>query len=116
MKLIATKDFANSPTTGITLSDAQHKGHVHRGAQFSIGTVDSYDKLPKSDPNRLLIAQLIVTGSAAIADKETVARVQAEVAAEDLRLKRDREAQPAPLTLETIVAALKALQPAATGK
>jgi hypothetical protein len=95
MKLVACKNFANVPSLGLKVNPEDvgfvHPLHVHKGYRFDIGTGkiygDSKTQTDLTQPERTLIAQLIVSKSAVIDDgssesKAVIARIDAEVAVE----------------------------------
>ena len=96
MKLVAKKDFANVPSLAIQLewyvkgADGKPlKNHIHKGARFSIGTSEIFDGLDEADKNK--VAQLMVSNSVMVAsDKPAVDKIDAEVAADRQREKREK--------------------------
>jgi predicted HTH transcriptional regulator len=53
MKFVATKDFANVRYLSLTVPDAVHPRHVHKGARFSIGGDQPFGLLPQDDQQRI---------------------------------------------------------------
>jgi hypothetical protein len=97
MKYIAVNDFPNPPGNPIVLGDGQKhtldangkelKNHIHKGAQFSIGSATEYKNLSPSD--KTLVAQLSVSGKIAEAKPEIVSGILEEVKADAARAKAD---------------------------
>ncbi len=81
MKLIAIRDFSNNVPDKLDIKDALHDRHVHKGAIFTVGDELPFDKLTK--PDQALVALLNYSKCVGDAtNKDVVARVQAEIAAE----------------------------------
>lgn len=94
MKLIANKDFANIPGNAIKLpnyvkgADGQPlENHIHKGAQFEVGTAAKFEQLGATD--KVLVSQLMVSRSVLAADEANVATINAEVAADQTRADND---------------------------
>lgn len=84
MNLIALKDFRNVQSINLTLEDALHENHVHKGATFEIGKGAKLKDCSK--PEQELIAQLILAGCVGDAtDKAVVEAVNKEVKADKAR-------------------------------
>lgn len=87
MKLIALKDFRNVAALGLKqdgkskIKDAIHDDHIHKGAQFEIGSGKDLAALHKNEPGTAqIVAQLFVSKCVGDAsDSEVVKAVQAEV-------------------------------------
>lgn len=81
MKLVATAAFRNTAPDKIIVAGAQHPGHVHKGARFTIGGDTPLDQLTPDD--RRLVVLLNTAGRIVEESQvELVAKVDAEVKAE----------------------------------
>lgn len=99
MKYICTNDFPNPIGNPITLGDSQKhvtdangrelKNHIHKGAQFSIGSATEFKDL--SPAEKTLVAHLTVSGKIAEAKDATVTKINDEVKADKSRAKADAE-------------------------
>jgi hypothetical protein len=90
MDLIAIRSFRD-PKAKITVENQQAKGHVHKGAQFTIGEFKTLKELTKHDqPTAEFVALLLLTGCVEPATPEAIARVELE-----LEQDRKREAHAA---------------------
>lgn len=85
MKLIALKDFARVQSLeDVKIENSLHGKIIHKGAEFEIGTAKTIKELAVAD--RLIVAQLMVSGSAGDAtDKELVKAVKEDVAIDKKR-------------------------------
>ena len=80
MQLIAKRAFKN-PGRKLSIKDALHPDHVHKGATFSIGTEKEVKNLNGDDQKMVLLLNVAdCLGDAT--DEKIVRAVQAEVAAE----------------------------------
>jgi hypothetical protein len=97
MKLVANKSFANNTKPPIELdwyvkgADGKPlKNHIHKGARFAIGTADEFDNLTPDE--KITVSQLMVSYSVvAASDAAAVAKIDAEIAEDKARDKRDRQ-------------------------
>lgn len=113
MKLIATKDFANVPALGLSIKDAQHPAHIHKGATFEIGKEATLGKLTKSEQE--LVATLIVSEVAGDAsDEKLVKQINAEVEAETKKAKASVKVDDSVSNANLVATLTKLLEKAAT--
>jgi hypothetical protein len=90
MKLIALKNLARVPAMAdVKIENAVHERHIHKGAIFEIGTGETLHDLKRDEGT--LAALLLKSEAVGYADDpQVVARVQAEIAAEQ---KAERNTQ-----------------------
>jgi hypothetical protein len=99
MDLIATRSFRNVPFKDfgrITVPNALHDDHVHKGAIFEIGTAETLKGLAKEDQKAAeLTARLLMAKCVEPATPETIARVSAELEQDRVRAERVAQANAA---------------------
>jgi len=84
MKVIATSNFRNTSPSLIKLTKPVHDDHVHKGAEFEIDE--------KTGDGKQLLAQLNASGRLIRADdKESVERLNREIATENAAARRAEE-------------------------
>ena len=98
MKLVAIRDLANVPKIGITVNPKskgyKHPNQIHKGYRFTFGSSNVFDELT---PDEKEVVALLVTSNGAVIDdgSETsiaaIAKIEAEIAEDKVREKRDRK-------------------------
>jgi len=109
MKLVAARDLFNSKPYGVTVDTKDelfvHKGLIHKGARFSIGTTDNYTELDTAQ--KFQVGTLIKYGLAHLDNKENaekgvIAKIDAEARADSEARKKAMAKQP---TAEELIGA-----------
>jgi hypothetical protein len=105
MKLIAIRDQANVPSIGITVDPKsrgfKHPKHIHKGYRFNFGSVDTFDGLTQDEKNTvglLLHSKAVVIDDDSPASKAAIAKIEAEIAEDKEREKRDTKRMKEPWT------------------
>jgi|ERR1700677_2288886 len=105
MKLIAIRDLANVPSIGITVDSKspgfKHPKHIHKGYRFDFGSTDIYEDLSPEERKTvglLLDSKAVVVDDGSTGSKEAIAKVEAEIAEDKEREKRDKRTRREPWT------------------
>jgi hypothetical protein len=105
MKFVAIRDLANVPSIGITVDPKspgfKHPKHIHKGYRFTFGSTDIFDDLPQSEKltvSQLLVSKGVVIDDGSAASNAAIAKVEAEIAEDKEREKRDKRARREPWT------------------
>lgn len=93
MKLIATSDFRNPDPEGIDVgNDKVHDLHIHKGARFAIGGDKPFEQLSARD--KRIVTELNAAGRIVeVSQKESVALIDSEVAADNKKEQKEKLAK-----------------------